>query len=136
MVLYLKQYFRKGSDAVRLQESGEMYLETIYLLSQKGKPVRSIDVSAEMGFSKPSVSRAVGILKNAGYLTMDKEGYLSLTPLGLEQAEKTYERHRALTDFFVGIGVSPEIAAMDACRIEHVISDETFQALKEHAGIE
>lgn len=121
---------------MRLQESGEMYLETIYLLSQKGKPVRSIDVCAEMGFSKPSVSRAVGILKNAGYLLMDKDGYLTLTPLGLQRAEKTYERHRALTEFFVSIGVSAEAAAEDACRIEHVISDETFQALKKHAGIE
>lgn len=121
---------------MRLQESGEMYLETIYLLSKKGRPVRSIDVCAERGFSKPSVSRAVGILKNAGYLIMDKDGTLSLTPLGLRQAEKTYERHRALTEFFVSIGVSPETAAEDACRIEHVISDETFRAVKKHAGIE
>ena len=113
-----------------------MYLETIYLLSKKGKPVRSIDVSAEMGFSKPSVSRAVGILKNAGYLSVDKDGYLSLTALGLERAEKTYERHRVLTDFFMSIGVSQEAASEDACRIEHVISDETFRAVKKHAGIE
>lgn len=120
---------------MHLQESGEMYLETIYVLSQRDRPVRSIDVGEHMGFSKPSVSRAVGILKNGGYLLVDKDGYLSLTPEGLETAMRTYERHRILTEFFVGIGVDETVAAEDACRIEHVISDETFDALKKHAGI-
>ena len=119
-----------------MHESGEMYLETIYVLGQKQQNVRSIDVAEEMGFSKPSVSRAVGILKSGGYLSVDREGCLTLTPEGLETAERTYERHRILTDFFVKIGVDAAVAAGDACRIEHVISDETFEALKKHAGME
>ena len=120
---------------MQLQESGEMYLETIYVLSKKGKPVRSIDVCEHMGFSKPSVSRAVGILKNGGYVVMDKNGYLSLTEEGLRAAERTYERHRLLTSFFIALGVSEATAAEDACKIEHVISDETINAMKKHAGI-
>lgn len=115
-----------------MQESGEMYLETIYILSKKGRPVRSIDVCEEMGYSKPSVSRAVSILRQGGYLLMDKDGYLSFTPAGLEIAERTYERHTLLTELFIGIGVDPNVAAEDACRIEHVISDETIHALKKH----
>lgn len=114
---------------MELQESGEMYLETIYILSKKG-PVRSVDVGEHMGYSKPSVSRAVGILRQGGYLLMDKEGYLSLTEAGLQQAERTYERHTLLTELFASLGVSRETAAADACRIEHVISEETFEALK------
>lgn len=114
---------------MELQESGEMYLETIYILSKKG-PVRSVDVGEHMGYSKPSVSRAVGILRQGGYLRMDKEGYLSLTEAGLQQAERTYERHTLLTELFASLGVSRETAAADACRIEHVISEETFEALK------
>lgn len=114
---------------MQLQESGEMYLETIYVLSKKG-PVRSVDVCEYMGYSKPSVSRAVGILKNGGYVLMDKDGYLSLTEAGLETAERTYERHTLLTDFFLSIGVAAETAAEDACKIEHVISAESFEAIK------
>ncbi len=114
---------------MELQESGEMYLETIYILSKKG-PVRSVDVGEHMGYSKPSVSRAVGILRQGGYLLMDKEGYLSLTEAGLQQAERTYERHTLLTELFASLGVSRGTAAADACRIEHVISEETFEALK------
>lgn len=114
---------------MQLQESGEMYLETIYVLSKKG-PVRSLDVCEYMGYSKPSVSRAVGILKNGGYVLMDKDGYLSLTEAGLETAERTYERHTLLTDFFLSIGVAAETAAEDACKIEHVISAESFEAIK------
>lgn len=117
---------------MHLQESGEMYLETIYILSQKNGTVRSIDVGEYMGFSKPSVSRAVGILKKNGYLVMDGEGYLTLTDPGLSIAKKIYERHTELSDFLVLLGVNPDIAVQDACKIEHDISDETFQAIKLH----
>lgn len=117
---------------MHLQESGEMYLETIYILSQKSGSVRSIDVGDYMGFSKPSVSRAVGILKKGGYVVMDKDGSLTLTDSGLEVAEKIYERHTLLTDFLIRLGVSKETAAEDACKMEHDISDETFEAMKRH----
>lgn len=117
-----------------LKESGEMYLETIYILSQKSRYVRSIDVGEYMGFSKPSVSRAMGILKNGGYVTTDSEGYLFLTEAGLEIAKKIYERHTTLTEFLIRLGVSEETATEDACKMEHDISDETFEALKRHAG--
>lgn len=119
---------------MRLQESGEMYLETILVLSKKSNAVRSVDVCDYMGFSKPSVSRAIGLLKNGGYVLMDKNGYLTLTDLGLEVANKIYERHTLLTDFLINIGVDKETAANDACKMEHVISDETFAAIKRHAG--
>ena len=121
---------------MRLQESGEMYLETIYVLSKSGKGVRSIDISEHMGVSKPSVSRAVSILKNGGYVVCDSNGHLCLTELGLETAEKTYERHSVLSRFFISLGVDEELASEDACKIEHVISDESFEALKKHLGIE
>lgn len=120
---------------MHLQESGEMYLETIYILSKKNSSVRSIDVGEYMGYSKPSVSRAVGILKTGGYVVADRDGYLSLTDSGLEIAKKIYERHTALTDFLVRIGVSRDTAAEDACKMEHDISDETFEALKRHASL-
>ena len=113
-----------------LQESGEMYLETIYRLSKSLPVVRSIDVSEYMGYSKPSVSRAIGLLKNGGYVIVDEDGYLHLTDAGLEAAEKTYERHKVLTALFVELGVDEATAARDACKIEHDISDETFEALK------
>lgn len=119
-----------GGLEVSLQESGEMYLETILILSQKLSGVRSIDVCEEMGYSKPSVSRAVGILKNGGYILVDRDGYITLTDEGRYVAERTYERHRVLTAFFESIGVSKERATEDACKIEHDISDETFNALK------
>lgn len=119
---------------MRLQESGEMYLETIYILSKKSSSVRSIDVGDYMGYSKPSVSRAVGILKKGGYVVMDKDGYLSLTDSGLEIAKKIYERHTTLTDFLVNLGVDKDTAVEDACKMEHDISDETFEALKRHAN--
>ena len=117
---------------VQLQESGEMYLETIYILSQREKGVRAVDVAEYMGFSKPSVSRAVGLLRSGGYLELDENGYLVLTEEGKHFAGRTYERHLFLTDFFVSIGVDKEIAAQDACKIEHDISDETFQAMKRY----
>ena len=115
---------------MHLQESGEMYLETILILSLKGNHVRSIDVSEYMGYSKPSVSRAIGLLKSGGYVIVDEDGYLHLTDAGLEAAEKTYERHKVLTALFVELGVDEATAARDACKIEHDISDETFEALK------
>lgn len=115
-----------------LQESGEMYLETIYVLSQKSPNVRSIDVAEHMGFSKPSVSRGMSLLRQGGYLISDEDGYLALTPLGKETAAKIYERHTVIRDMLIRLGVSPETAAQDACRIEHVISDESFQALCRH----
>ena len=115
---------------MRIQESGEMYLETIFLLSQKNPRVRSVDVCTEMGYSKPSVSRAVSLLKDGGFITADKDGYLSLTESGLLIAQKTYERHTLLTRLFEKIGISHETAEEDACKIEHCISDETFEALK------
>ena len=117
---------------MRLQESGEMYLESIYVLSQKGGNVRSIDISEYMGYSKPSVSRAVSLLKNGGYIVMDKDNFISLTESGLEIAEKIYERHTVLTAMLVRMGVSEETASEDACRMEHTISDETFEAIKAH----
>ena len=117
---------------MHLQESGEMYLETILLLSKEKQHVRAVDVSEYMGFSKPSVSRAVGILKGAGYLTTDPDGYLVLTPAGIEIAEKTYERHSILTRLFVKMGVDEKTASEDACKIEHVISDEVFSAIKKY----
>ncbi len=120
---------------MHLQESGEMYLETIYVLSQKSGDVRSIDVGEYMGFSKPSVSRAVGILKNNGYLKMDSDGYLTLTEAGLAIAKKMYERHTTLSNFLIKLGVDKETAAKDACKMEHDISDETFEALKRHAAL-
>ena len=115
-----------------IQESGEMYLETIYVLSKEKTNVRSIDVSEHMGYSKPSVSRAVGILKSKGYLTVDANGYLLLTETGKSLAEKTYERHSILKNLFIKMGVSEEVASEDACKIEHDISDEVFSAIKKY----
>ena len=115
-----------------LQESGEMYLETIYVLSQTSDYVRSIDVGEELNFSRPSVSRAIHILEEGGFLTIGQGGALRLTDTGREYAEKIYERHTILTQCFVALGVNREVAANDACRIEHIISDECFAALKTH----
>lgn len=115
-----------------LHESAEMYLETIYELSQKHPSVRSIDVAESMGYSKPSVSRAVGLLKQGGYLLMDKDGFLTLTDSGVEVAKKIFERHTVLSKMLMALGVSEENATEDACKIEHVISDETFEAIKKH----
>ena len=118
---------------MRLLESGEMYLETILILSQKMKLVRAIDVGEYMGYSKPSVSRALSNLREGGYVAVDSNGSLSLTESGLDIAAKIYERHQLLTDFLVQIGVPEEVAAKDACKMEHDISDETFNAIKKHA---
>ena len=115
---------------MHLQESGEMYLETIYVLSQVHPSVRSIDVAEHMGYSKPSVSRAVSLLKQGSYVTTDADGFLSLTEAGQSAAKNIFERHTVLTRFLTSIGVSTETAAEDACKIEHVISQESFEALK------
>ena len=113
-----------------LFESGEMYLETILILSRRGGIVRAIDVSEEMNFSKPSVSRALGKLKAEGYLTVGRDGDIQFTGQGRAVAEKIYERHNVLSEYLTGIGVDPDIAKEDACRIEHVISDASFAAIK------
>ena len=115
-----------------LQESGEMYLETIHVLSKTNPHVRSIDISEHMGYSKPSVSRAVSILKQEGYILVDADGYITLTDSGRTVAEKIFERHTMLSGILMRLGVSPETAADDACRIEHAISDESFEAIKRH----
>lgn len=115
-----------------LQESAEMYLETIYTLSQEKAHVRSIDVAEALGYSRPSVSRAVGLLKKDGYLTMDDEGFLTLTEAGKTIAGKIYERHTILTAALAALGVDGETAAEDACRIEHVISDKSLAAIRKH----
>ena len=115
-----------------LHESAEMYLETIYLLSQQRQGVRSIDVAEHMGYSKPSISRAVGLLKNGGYLTVEPDGSLILTEEGRTVAEKVFERHTVLSGLLIRLGVSEATATEDACKIEHVISDEAFQAIKKY----
>lgn len=115
-----------------LQESGEMYLETILILSKRNGYVRSIDISEHMGYSKPSVSRAVGLLKAGQYIVMDDDGHITLTDLGRETAEKIMRRHNLLTDLLISLGVDPQIAAADACKMEHVISDETYEAIHNH----
>ena len=115
-----------------LKESGEMYLETIYVLRKDKGFVRAIDVGAELGYSKPSVSRAMGILRDGGYITVAQDGGITLTEAGLEVAERTYERHTVLSELFMKLGVDEENAVNDACKIEHVISSTTFAALKKH----
>lgn len=117
---------------MRLQESGEMYLETIYMLSKTMDTVRSIDVVEHMGYSKPSVSRAVGLLKSGGYLTMEDNGALVLTAEGRAIGEKIYARHTLLTQLLMQLGVDRETAAEDACKMEHAISDTTFEAIRKH----
>lgn len=115
-----------------LHESAEMYIETIYRLSQESNFVRSIDVAENMGYSKPSVSRAVSLLKQGGYLLMDRDGLLTLTDAGRAVARKIFERHTVLSGLLVSLGVSEETAVQDACKIEHVISDESFAAIKRY----
>ena len=117
-----------------IQESGEMYIETIYLLTKQKERVRSIDVCEHMGYSKPSVSRAIGILKKNGYISVDASGYITLTDSGVEIAERIYERHTILTHFLETLGVSHETAVSDACKMEHIISDEAFWAIKKSVG--
>lgn len=115
-----------------LHQSGEDYLEAILVLRERKGAVRSIDVAQYLGFSKPSISRAMSILRSSGYITVEKDGRLELTETGTLVAREIYERHRLLTEWLVRLGVSPETAAEDACRIEHDISQETFRCLKAH----
>ena len=114
----------------QLQESGEMYLEAILVLTNKKNAVRSLDVAEYRNYSKPSVSRAVKLLRDGGYIEVDKDGFIHLTEIGREVAEKIYHRHRVLTDFFSSLGVDEETASQDACKVEHVISDKTLSAIK------
>ena len=115
-----------------LQESGEMYLETIYVLNKANAQVRSVDISEHMGYSKPSVSRAVHLLEEKGYIAMDKDGFITLTAEGMQVAEKIFERHTVIAGMLIRLGVDPETAAEDACKIEHAISDASFEAIKRH----
>ena len=123
---------KRREKNMEIKESGEMYLETILVLYDVKGAVRSIDVAEYMGFSKPSVSRAMGILKNNDFIVIDKEGYITLTEKGKSTAEKIYERHKVLSSLLINLGVSEKTATDDACRIEHVISDETFNAIKNY----
>ena len=115
-----------------IHESAEMYLETIYQLCQQNTSVRSIDVAEAMGYSKPSISRAVGLLKKNGFLCVDKDGFLHLTEAGTQTAQRIFERHTVLSAALISLGVDKAIADEDACKIEHVISAETFAAIKAH----
>jgi Mn-dependent DtxR family transcriptional regulator len=115
-----------------VKESGEMYLETIYILSKKMSGVRAIDVGAYMGFPKPSVSRAMGLLKEEGLITIDPSGNIELTEKGAKSAKNIYERHTTLTAVLISLGVDEKTASDDACRIEHYISEKTFRAIKKH----
>ena len=118
---------------MNIYESAENYLETILSLHETQGLVRSIDIANHLHFSKPSVSVAMKKLRESGYIEMDKEGFISLLPAGEEIARRIYERHKLLTRFFIHLGVSPDVAAADACKIEHDLSEETFQKIKEHA---
>ncbi|MBR2472858.1 MAG: metal-dependent transcriptional regulator [Clostridia bacterium] len=117
-----------------LYESGQMYLEAIYVLSEKNEKIRAVDIGAYLGYSKPSVSRAVGILKRDAYILVDTEGYITMTAKGRQIAEQLYERHTVLTNMLVALGVDEATATEDACRIEHVLSKESFEAIKNHAA--
>ncbi len=118
---------------MQLQESGQMYLETILILTRRRDFVRAVDIGEHMGYSKPSVSRAVGVLREGGFITVARDGAITLTDVGREVAEKIYERHAVLTRFLVSLGVDPDIAAEDACKIEHHISDASIEAIRRHA---
>lgn len=119
---------------MRIHESAENYLETILILKRRNGQVRSIDIAGELSVSKPSVSVAMKNLRNNGYIEMDQNGLISLLPAGDAIAQKIYERHTLLSDWLITLGVSPQVAVEDACRMEHVISEETFEILKSHAS--
>lgn len=117
---------------MRIQESGEMYLETIFVLQKKNNHVRAVDVAEHMGYSKPSVSRAMGLLKKGGFIEIAPDGAITLTDSGFDVAQKIYERHTLLSRLLVSLGVNEETAMEDACKLEHDISDESFEAIKKH----
>ena len=117
---------------MHIQESGEMYLETIFVLLKEKNLVRSVDVAEHMGYSKPSISRAMGLLKKGNFIEIAPDGAITLTDAGVQVAQKIYERHTLLSRLLVQLGVSPETAAEDACKLEHAISDESFEAIKKH----
>ncbi len=123
---------KRGLIMGALLESGEMYLETIYILNQKSSHVRAIDIGEYMGYSKPSVSRALGLLLESGHILRDDDGYITLTKTGEAKAKSIYERHTVLTNLLINIGVDKKTASEDACRVEHYISDKTFNAIKKH----
>ena len=118
---------------MKVNESAENYLETILVLSHQKPVVRAVDIAEELDFKKSSVSVAMKKLRESGYIEMDKDGFISLLPSGEEIARRIYERHKLLTQFFIRLGVDPEVAAADACKVEHDLSEETFQKMKEHA---
>lgn len=126
--------WRKDGGELKIQESAENYLETIFVLQNRKGYVRSIDIANELEFSKPSVSVAMKHLRENGYISMDAEGYITLLDQGREIAERIYERHTFLSDWLIALGVDPTVAAEDACRIEHVISSESFEAIKAHVN--
>lgn len=115
-----------------MHESGQMYLEAIYVLLQSKEKIRAIDIGAYLGYTKPSVSRAVGLLKKSEHISVDSDGYITMTPKGAAFAEQIYERHTVLTKMLMALGVDEETATEDACRIEHVISERSFAAVKKH----
>ena len=129
----MKDFQHKGEQVMKIQESAENYLETIYILRKKSGSVRSIDIVNHLGYSKPSVSNAMKQFRENGYVTVDDGGFITLTDLGLEVAEKMYMRHEMLTKVLTYLGVSEETAKEDACKIEHYLSDETFDAIVKHA---
>ena len=120
---------------MKIQESGEMYLEAILMLGKDNPQVRAIDIANYTGYSKPSVSRALGILKKGEFITVDENGFISFTDMGKEHALSIKERHDVLTKVFITLGVAEDVATEDACKIEHVISNETFHAIKKHLGM-
>lgn len=126
-------FYTKGALSMRIQESGEMYLETILILLNKNSQVRAIDIVNYTGYTKPSISRAIGLLRSDKFLEVDSHGYITLTEYGEETAKRIYERHVLLTEFLIHLGVDEKVAAEDACKIEHDISNETFEKIKAHA---
>lgn len=126
----------KEESTLKVQESRENYLETILILKNRNGYVRSVDIARELDFSKPSVSRAMSVLRGAGCITMEESGLITLTDKGRAIAENIYARHRLLTSFFTRLGVDPQIAAEDACRVEHVIHEETFDRLRAYMQAE